>query len=74
MLREEDFFVISKFTCCTSLEKLVQKECQESRSHLISTPVTTPTLNLSSHGIVCQIYGTLQEKTDAKVYLAIVKY
>ena len=71
---KEIFFVISKFTSCASLEKLIQKECQESRSHLISTSVTMPTLNLSSRGISCQIYGILQEKTDAKVYLAIVKY
>ena len=34
------------------MEKLVRKERQEPRSHLISTPVTTPTLNLSFHGII----------------------
>ena len=51
-----------------------EMNAKEPRSHLISTPVTTPTLNLSSRGISCEIYGILQEKTDAKVYLAIVKY
>ena len=66
--------IFYKFASCASPEKLVRKERQEPRSHLISTPVTMPTLNLSSHGISCQIYGTLQEKTDAKVYLATVKY
>ena len=66
---KEIFFVISKFTSCASLEKPVQKVCQESRSYLISTPVTMPTLNLLSRGISCQIYRTLQEKLMPKYIL-----
>ena len=62
MICKEVFFVLSKFASCTPLKNLLIAF----ESHLISTPVTMPTLNLSLYGISYSIYGTLQEKTDAK--------